>query len=72
MLNETDAMIAYAKSARPRRGVAEVLLPGEPEQRRRAERAAHGIDLDERSWLDILAAARQVGLADGQLAEIVG
>jgi uncharacterized oxidoreductase len=72
MLNETEAMIRLAKSARPRRGFEEVLLPGEPEQRRRAERSAKGVELDERSWADILAAARTAGVAEPALARIVG
>src|SRR5690606_33640826 len=37
---EIEALIGYVKSARPRPGFDEVLVPGEPERRRRAERLA--------------------------------
>jgi hydroxycarboxylate dehydrogenase B len=67
---EGAALIAYLKSARPREGFAEVLLPGEPEQRRRRQRLAEGIEIDERSWADILAAARTAGVTDRQIAAL--
>ncbi|HLT02257.1 MAG TPA: malate/lactate/ureidoglycolate dehydrogenase [Geminicoccaceae bacterium] len=63
---EIEALIGYVKSARPRPGFEEVLVPGEPERRRRAERLAHGIELDERTWAEILDAARKLGLAERQ------
>jgi uncharacterized oxidoreductase len=62
MLDEIDALIRYVKSARPRAGFDEVLVPGEPERRRRAERFARGIDVDELTWAEILDAARGVGV----------
>jgi uncharacterized oxidoreductase len=68
---EGAALIAYLKSARPRDGFAEVLLPGEPEQRRRRQRQALGIEVDERSWADILAAARAAGVTDQQIAALI-
>jgi len=68
---EGAALIAYLKSARPRDGFAEVLLPGEPEQRRRRQRQALGIEIDERSWADILAAARAAGVADQQIKALI-
>jgi uncharacterized oxidoreductase len=64
---EGGALLAYLKSARPQAGVAEVLVPGEPEQRRRRQRLADGIEVDERSWADILAAARAAGVPDAEL-----
>src|SRR5690606_27562001 len=63
---EIEALIGYVKSARPRPGFEEVLVPGEPERRRRAERLAHGIELDERTWAEILDAATKLGLAERQ------
>jgi uncharacterized oxidoreductase len=39
-----------------------VLLPGEPEQRAKAERTANGIPVDPTTWDHIMAAAEQVGL----------
>jgi hydroxycarboxylate dehydrogenase B len=63
LLEEIGALIGYVKSARPRAGFDEVLVPGEPERRRRAERLAHGIEVDERTWAEILDTARALGLA---------
>jgi uncharacterized oxidoreductase len=39
-----------------------VLLPGEPERRARAERAAAGIPVDPTTWDHIMTAAEDVGL----------
>ena len=64
---EIGALIAYVKSARPRPGFDEVLVPGEPERRRRAERLAHGIEVDERTWAEIVAAAGTLGLDAEQI-----
>ncbi len=53
--------IAYFKSAKPARGVDEVLVPGEPERRTRAERMKNGVPLTDVTWNSILAKAREVG-----------
>ena len=71
LLDEIGALIRYVKSARPRPGFDEVLVPGEPERRRRAERLAHGIEVDERTWAEILGAAGSVGLADDRIAALL-
>ena len=71
LLDEIGALIGYVKSARPRPGFDEVLVPGEPERRRRAERLAHGIEVDERTWAEILDAARSLGLADDQIDALI-
>jgi uncharacterized oxidoreductase len=64
LLGEIAALIGYVKSARPRAGFDEVLIPGEPERRRRAERLERGIEVDERTWTEILDAARLLGVPD--------
>jgi uncharacterized oxidoreductase len=71
LLDEIGALIRYMKSARPRAGFDEVLVPGEPERRSRAERLAHGIEVDERTWAEILGAARSLGLADEQIDALI-
>ena len=53
--------IAYFKSAEPAKGVDEVLVPGEPERRMRAERTKNGVPLTEATWNSICAKAREVG-----------
>jgi uncharacterized oxidoreductase len=69
--DEIGALIGYVKSARPRAGFDEVLVPGEPERRRRAERLERGIEVDERTWTEIGDAARVLGLADAQIEALV-
>lgn len=50
-------------SARPTSPNGEVLVPGDPERRRRAHRELHGIELPAGSWASIVDAARSVGVA---------
>jgi hydroxycarboxylate dehydrogenase B len=71
LLDEVGALIGYVKSARPRADFDEVLVPGEPERRRRAARLAHGIEVDERTWAEILGAARSLGVADEQIDALI-
>jgi len=68
---EAAAMVAYIKSAKVREGFDEVLVPGEPERRRRAERLDGGVEIDARSWADILAAARDAGVGERQLDGLI-
>lgn len=59
---ELSRFFAYVKSARPVDAEAPVLLPGEPEARRRAERIESGIPLTEETRDALLATARSVGI----------
>jgi uncharacterized oxidoreductase len=54
---------AYVKASRPVTPGAEVLVPGEPEARTRAERLAHGVPLQAQTWEAIRATARALGVA---------
>jgi uncharacterized oxidoreductase len=58
---EARTYLDFFKSAKPMPG-AEVLLPGEPERRMRAERLADGVPLPEPVWETLLAAGRPHGL----------
>jgi uncharacterized oxidoreductase len=71
LLEEIAALIGYVKSARPRAGFDEVLVPGEPERRRRAERLECGIEVDERTWTEIVGAARMLGVPDPQIEAVI-
>ena len=53
--------ISFYKSAKTVQGVDEVLVPGEPERRMRAERTAHGVPLPRDTFDAILTTAREVG-----------
>jgi uncharacterized oxidoreductase len=57
-----DTIAARLKAVPPADGVEAVLLPGEPEVRSRAERAANGIPVPGAVWQSILTTARQLGL----------
>src|SRR5262249_53965079 len=48
--DEVDTFIGWVKSARPQNGVDEVLVPGEPERARRADRERNGIPIDTTTW----------------------
>jgi uncharacterized oxidoreductase len=61
--------IAYFKSATPATPGGEVLIPGEPEQRTRAQREREGVPLPEDTWASILAAARAVGVDENRIQQ---
>jgi uncharacterized oxidoreductase len=54
--------IGYLKSSRPTAPGGEVLIPGEPEARNRAQRSKDGIPLPESTWAALVAVAREVGV----------
>jgi uncharacterized oxidoreductase len=56
------AYAAWVSACRPADPAQPVLLPGEPEQQRRAERLAHGVPLPEDAWANILATAARLGV----------
>lgn len=55
--------IAYLKSSKPSVPGGEVLIPGEPEARSRAERMASGLTLPDDIWAAIVQTAQKVGVA---------
>jgi uncharacterized oxidoreductase len=67
MAARADRYIAFFKSSRPATPSGEVLVPGEPEARMRAEREANGVPLPPDTWASIVAAARSVGLGDNSI-----
>lgn len=69
---EAAAFGAWVKGSPPAPGVTEVLLPGEPEARARAERLQAGIPVDPLTIAQIQAAGRAVGLGENDLALSVG
>lgn len=60
-LDRVDAYLKYIKSSRPQPGVAEILLPGDPELRAEQKRRAEGIDIDEGTWGQLGALAKELG-----------
>ena len=53
---------AYVKASRPAEAEGEVLLPGEPEARNRAERLARGIPLQPETWAALVETAKSLGV----------
>ncbi|TVQ34702.1 MAG: malate/lactate/ureidoglycolate dehydrogenase [Geminicoccaceae bacterium] len=68
---EAAAFGAYVKASPPAPGVDEVLLPGEPEARSRAERQASGVPVDPMTIEQIKEAGRSVGLSEAELGMLV-
>ena len=58
---------AYVKSSKPDVPGGEVLLPGEPEARIKAERLANGVPLPDDTWAAIVAAARKAGVDERRI-----
>jgi uncharacterized oxidoreductase len=54
--------IDYLKSSKPTTAGGEILIPGEPEARSRAERSKSGIPLPESTWAALVEIARKVGV----------
>ena len=68
---EVSQYVDFIKSAKAVTPDGEVLLPGEPERRKEAHRLAEGIELPERTWSEILAAAESAGLDQARIDAIV-
>lgn len=64
---EIERYTAYVKGGRTTAPGGEILVPGEPEQRTRAKRLAEGVPLPDDTWAAIVAAAREVGIAEARL-----
>jgi LDH2 family malate/lactate/ureidoglycolate dehydrogenase len=60
---EIDDLLAYVKSAPTAPGVAAIMYPGEPEAIAQQQREREGIALDEETWQQIMALARELGVA---------
>ena len=60
--NNLNKLAEYIRSSRPASGVAEVLLPGELEQQKRAKRRTEGIDVDATTWAAIVKVATSLNV----------
>jgi hydroxycarboxylate dehydrogenase B len=70
LLREVEEYAATVKSSRPATPGAEVLVPGEPEQRMRAERLARGVPLTEDTWAAIVQTARALGIEERRVQSV--
>ncbi|WP_315837699.1 malate/lactate/ureidoglycolate dehydrogenase [Bradyrhizobium prioriisuperbiae] len=69
---EITRYVDYFKASKPIAGQGEVLVPGEPEARTRAERTKNGVPLPDETWAAIIATARDVGIGDERITRAVG
>ncbi len=66
---DVEAMLAHVKSARPRPGVPEILVPGEHAWQEALRRKAEGIPLAAGTWEGLRAIAREVGVGEPRAAD---
>jgi LDH2 family malate/lactate/ureidoglycolate dehydrogenase len=64
LTDTVDRLSAYVKASRVAPGFDEILIPGEPEARSKAQREHDGITLPETVWQEMVAAAGQYGLTE--------
>ena len=62
VLAEAHRFVDWVKSSPPAKAGEPVLAPGDVERRTRAARRQHGVPLDDKTWQDLLDAARSVGI----------
>lgn len=61
--------IDYIKGSKPIRPGEEILIPGEPESRNRAERSRSGIPLPDDTWAALVKVAAEVGVTPPPIEE---
>lgn len=59
---DVDEFISFLKDTTPAEGFTEILYPGELEQRRRAKLAGEGIEIDDKTWSQLVSLAEASGL----------
>ena len=63
-LQEAQQYIEFFKTSKPAEPCGDVLVPGDIERQRRADRTANGIELPDDVWSAILDTARDVGVSN--------
>ena len=72
MQREIGAMVGYAKESPPTDANEPVLVAGDPERARAAERGADGLPVDETTWNELEQAAESVGIPREELHRLRG
>src|SRR5215468_3041790 len=57
----------FIRATKPVAGIDQVLIPGDPERKTRAERTAHGVPLPDDTWAAIVNTAREVGVSEASI-----
>lgn len=63
MQAEIDAVVSYVKASPPSEPGGTVLVAGDPERQKLAERSATGIQIEEVTWEEIVQSGIEVGLS---------
>ncbi|UCF50906.1 MAG: Ldh family oxidoreductase, partial [Bradyrhizobium sp.] len=61
---EVSRYTDFIRATKPTAGVDQVLIPGDPERKTRAERTKNGIPLPDDTWAAIVNTAREVGVSE--------
>ena len=69
--SEARQFVDWMKKCKPVEAGGEVMAPGEPERRTRADRLARGIPLDDNTIAQMQDAARKVGVAAAEIDALV-
>ncbi|MBY0526483.1 MAG: Ldh family oxidoreductase [Gemmataceae bacterium] len=62
-LREVSALAEAVRTCPRAEGVAEIMLPGDPERRARVQRQAAGISLDDGTWKQLSTLAQSLGVS---------
>ncbi len=68
---EIDRLIKWVKASPTATSDGEILMPGDPEERTKAERRTKGIPLDDATWTQLLGAADQAGVGPEEIESII-
>lgn len=68
---EINRFIAWVKSSEKAAPNGEILMPGEIEERTKAQRLKSGLDIEETTWSQIVATAQTVGLSQERVEAIL-
>ena len=71
VLAEAHRFVEWVKASPPAKAGEPVLAPGDIERRTRAARLASGVPLDDKTWQDLIDAARSVGIDEARASAIV-
>mgnify|MGYP005813821917 CR=1 FL=1 len=71
VLDEAKRFVEGVKASPPARPGEPVLAPGDVERRTRAARLAGGVPIDDKTWQDLIDAARSVGVDASRAAAFV-
>jgi uncharacterized oxidoreductase len=61
---EVSRYVDFIRETKPVAGVEQVLIPGDPERKTRAERTRNGVPLPDDTWAAIVNTAREVGVSE--------